>query len=164
MKKLFTIAALLFFTFTNAQAPLEKNGLQLNAGFGTSGWGTPIYVGADYGVSDKITIGAEVSYQSYKVFDIKSTIIGVQGNGNYHFGELLDIPSVWDLYAGLSINYYNWTVKDSDSDSSLVDDTPFGIGGQIGARYFFSDKFAVNIEAGGGNATTGGKIGVTYKL
>lgn len=118
----------------------------------------------DYGITDNITIGAEVSYQAYKIYDIKSTILGLQANANYHFNKVLNIPNKWDCYAGLSVNYYNWTIKDADTNTSLVDDTPFGVAGQVGGRYFFNEKIAVNFELGGGNATSGGKIGITYKL
>lgn len=164
MKKLSIVSLLLISFYSYSQAPLEKGRIQLNAGFGFSSWSNPIYFGGDYGLNDLITLGAEVSYQSYKAFDIKSTIIGVQANGNYHFNELLDIPSEFDVYAGLNVNYYSWTFKDSNSNTSLIDDEPFGIGAQIGGRYFFNEKIAINLEFGGGNATSGGKIGVTYKL
>ncbi|CAD0009821.1 outer membrane beta-barrel protein [Flavobacterium chungangense] len=164
MKNLFLFLSLLAITVSKAQAPLEKQKIQLNTGFGSSGWGTPIYVGLDYGITDNITIGAEVSYQAYKIYDIKSTILGLQANANYHFNKVLNIPNKWDCYAGLSVNYYNWTIKDADTNTSLVDDTPFGVAGQVGGRYFFNQKIAVNFELGGGNATSGGKIGITYKL
>lgn len=157
-----TILFLSLSMFSFSQAPLEKGNIQLNAGFGISSWSNPVYFGADYGVSDLITIGTEVSYQSYKQFSTTSTIIGIQANGNYHFNELLNVPSIWDIYAGLNVNYYNWTIK--NSNSSLIDDEPFGLGGQIGVRYFFSEKFAFNLEFGGGNVNSGGKIGITYKL
>jgi hypothetical protein len=39
-----------------------------------------------------------------------------------------------------------------------------GIGAQVGGRYYFTDKFGVNVEIGGGNAFSGGKIGVSIKL
>lgn len=128
---------------------------------GTSGWGTPVYLGLDYGVADKITVGAEASYRSYETVGIKGTIIGIQGNANYHFGEALGASSKWDLYGGLSVNYYMWG---GDFKNSIVNTTSLGIGAQIGARYFFTDSFGVNLEGGGGNATSGGKIGVTFKL
>ena len=164
MNKKILISALLLTSFLSfAQAPLEKGNLQLNAGFGTSGWGTPIYVGLDYGLGNNFTIGAEGSYRSYESLGYKSTIIGIQGNTNYHFNELLDIPSKWDLYAGLSANYYTWNFEDEIAED-LVDNSNFGIGAQIGGRYFFSDNFAINLEGGGGNATSGGKIGITYKF
>ncbi len=164
MKKILTAVSILVASFSFAQAPLEKGSIQLNAGFGASTWGTPIYFGADYGASDVITIGAEASYQSYKSFGITSTIIGIQGNANYHFNEILKISQEWDLYAGLNLNYYNWNVGDENNTISLVDDEPFGIGAQIGARYAISENFLVNLELGGGSVNSGGKIGITYKL
>jgi len=39
-----------------------------------------------------------------------------------------------------------------------------GIGGQIGGRYYFTEKFGVNLEFGGGNAYSGGKLGISIKL
>ncbi len=162
MKKITLIITLFFGTLCYAQAPLEKGKLQLNIGLGTSGWGTPVYAGLDYGLGNNITVGAEASYVSYKYVGFTSTIIGIQANGNYHFNEILNTPSEWDFYAGLSGNYYVWNIDNGGVD--VIDDTPFGIGAQIGARYFFNNKFGVNIEGGGGNATSGGKIGITYKF
>lgn len=162
MKNVLLSISLLIATSVLGQAPLEKNNIQLNVGFGASSWGNPIYFGADYGLDNNFTIGVQASYQSYKTFGITSTILGIQGNGNYHFNELLKIPSKWDVYAGLNLNYYSWKIK--DDNSYFVDDEPFGVGGQIGGRYFFNDQFAVNMELDGGNATSGLKIGVTYKL
>ena len=56
MKKIAILLAVFTFSFANAQAPLEEGGLQLNAGFGTSGWGTPVYVGLDYGIAPNFTL------------------------------------------------------------------------------------------------------------
>ncbi|MBX9808132.1 MAG: porin family protein [Flavobacteriaceae bacterium] len=167
MKKCLLLAA---FCLTSmgifAQAPLEKGALQLNTGFGTSGWGTPIFLGLDYGVGNNFTVGAEVSYQSKSQSVLsnsyKSTAIGVGVNGNYHFNEILNIPSKWDFYGGLNVNYYNWSY---DNDLYKVSDaTDLGIGAQLGGRYFFTETFGLNLEIGGGNATSGGKIGITFKF
>ena len=161
-KQLLAVAAMIAFGFMNAQAPLEKGGTQFNAGFGTSGWGTPVYAGLDYGIATDITIGAEGSYRSYNQTGFKSSIIGLQVNGNYHFNKILSIPSKWGFYAGASANYYIW-----NTDSAyqlLAEDSGFGIGFQVGGRYFFSEKFGINLEGGSGNSTTGGKLGITYKF
>ena len=164
MKKVILFITLVFSSFlVNAQAPLEEGNLQIDAGLGSSGWGTPVYVGLDYGIATNFTIGVEASYRSYTNYGYKSTIIGIQGNGNYHFNEILNIPSKWDFYAGLSLNYYIWSF-DTDFANEVIDDSNFGVGAQIGGRYFFNDKIAINLEAGGGNATSGGKIGITYKF
>lgn len=168
MKKSFLFIAFCFIATTAfAQAPLDNGDLQLNAGFGLSGWGTPVYIGVDYGIADDITIGGELSYRSYgQRFggdNFNSSIIGIQANGNYHFTRIFEMPSKWDLYAGLGLNYYSWSTDDRYKEFA-AETSGIGVGIQIGARYFFTDKFGVNLEFGGGNATSGGKVGITYKL
>ncbi|MCG9794166.1 outer membrane beta-barrel protein [Flavobacterium algicola] len=168
MKKVALLLAILAFSFANAQAPLEEGGLQLNAGLGSSGWGTPIYVGLDYGIAPNFTIGGELSYQSfterYVGLEVKNNVIGIQANGNYHFNEVLNISSEWDFYAGANLNYYSWSSKLNDAKYDYNGADNFGLGLQIGGRYFFSDRFGVNLQLGGGNVTSGGKIGITYIL
>ncbi len=165
MKKLSAIVLLsIFAVFTvNAQSPLAKGGKQLNAGFGFSEWGVPIYVGMDFGVHKDITVGFEGSFRSYgQDFggeNYRSTIFGISGNGNYHFNTLFEIPSVWDVYAGLNLGYYIWTTSNNypgDGASGI------GLGAQIGARYFIKHNLGLNLEFGGGNAFSGGKFGITY--
>lgn len=170
MKKIALLLALFAFGFANAQAPLEEGGLQLNAGVGTSGWGTPVYVGLDYGIATNFTLGGEVSYQSYSerigngFGDIKSSILGLQANGNYHFNEVLNIPSEWDFYAGANLNYYSWSSKVDGNSVDYDGADNFGLGLQVGGRYFFNDNFGINLQLGGGNVVSGAKIGITYKL
>ncbi len=167
MKKPIIIILLSVFTlFTvSAQSPLENGRKQLNAGLGFSGWGVPLYVGMDFGVSHDITLGLEASFRSYKEkYDnlyYNNYIIGFSGNGNYHFNRVLDIPSNWDFYAGLNVGFYGWS---SPSDYPGDGNSGFGLGAQIGGRYFFSDSFGINLEFGGGNAFSGGKFGITIVL
>ncbi|HUX95802.1 MAG TPA: outer membrane beta-barrel protein [Bacteroidales bacterium] len=165
MKKLSIILLLSVISmFTiSAQAPLSNGKAQLNAGVGFSGWGIPLYVGMDFGISRDITLGFEGSFRQYKekYIDVRynSTILGISGNGNYHFNRVLNIPSNWDFYAGLNIGFYAWTSPDGypgDGNSGL------GLGLQIGGRYFVSNNFGLNLEVGGGNAFSGGKFGITY--
>jgi hypothetical protein len=169
MKKIALFLAVFAFGFANAQAPLEEGGVQLNAGFGTSGWGTPVYLGLDYGIAPNFTLGGEVSYQSYNHdygygynYTYKSTIIGIQGNVNYHFNEVLNIPSEWDFYGGANLNYYSWSTKYDGNSVDYDGADNFGLGLQVGGRYFFSDNFGVNLQLGGGNVVSGAKIGITY--
>jgi len=152
-----------------AQSPLDKGALQLNAGFGTSGWGTPIYVGLDYGIHEDITLGGEFSFRSYNQsyynsaygnYEYKSTIMGIGINGNYHFNRVMDIPSEWDFYVGPSLNFYIWNYDDNYPGTN--DNSDIGLGAQIGGRYFFTDNFGLNLELGGGSATNGAKFGITY--
>ena len=85
----------------------------------------------------------------------------IEINGNYHFNTLLDIPTNWDFYAGLNLGFYFWN---SDDDYPGTRSSGLALGGQIGGRYYFSKKFGINLEAGGANAFSGGKFGVTIKL
>ncbi len=109
MKKIFMIGLISFFGITNAQK-IEKGQSQVNAGIGLSnGWGTLVYIGADYGVHNDISVGVEASYASKKYdyghysTQLKGTWFGIGVNGNYHFNTLLDIPKKWDLYAGVTL-------------------------------------------------------------
>lgn len=164
MKKLVVIFSLIVLAATvTAQSPLAKGRKQINAGVGISGWGIPIYVGMDFGVGKNFTLGLEGSFRFHNERlggnRYNSTIIGISGNGNYHFNTLLKIPSEWDFYAGLNLGFFVWTTPSNypgDGSSGL------GVGLQVGGRYFFQPNFGLNIEFGGSNAFSGGKFGITY--
>ncbi len=166
MKKLFlTIVLLISITTLFAQSPISKGKSQLNAGFGFSSWGIPVYVGLDYGVHKDITVGGEVSFHSFKEDwgsnSYSFSIIGISGNANYHFNELLDVSKEWDFYAGINLGFYIWSAPSGYGGSHS---SGLGLGGQLGARYYINDRFGINLEFGGGNAASGGKIGISYKL
>jgi len=165
-KKTFLITILFLITTTIfAKGPIGEGQTQLNAGVGLSSWGIPVYVGLDYGIHQDITVGGELSFRSYQdniaSLNYNHTVIGISGNGNYHFNSLLDIPSDWDFYAGLNLGFYIWS-----SSSSYPGDhaSGLGLGAQIGGRYYLTNKLALNLELGGGNAFSGGKFGITIKL
>ena len=182
MKKILFLAGLLLTVATaSAQATLDKGALQLNAKLGFSGWGVPITVGADYGIADDITVGGELSYRSYKTtgityvteqvgifrmevprsIDYRHSIFGILANGNYHFNRLFKLPSQVGVYAGLSLGYF---IASSTSGYTGSSYSQFGYSVQTGARYFFNDKFGVNVEIAGGLVGGEFKAGVTYKL
>jgi outer membrane immunogenic protein len=160
-----TIAILMVFGLSYGQNPLPKGQSQLNLGVGFSGWGVPVYIGLDYGVHNDVTIGGEISFRSYNERwasnHYKHSIIGISGNFNYHFNRILNIPPVWDFYAGLNLGFYMWS---SPNDYYGKHNSGLGLGAQIGGRYYFSKNIGLNLEFGGGNAFSGGKFGVTIKL
>lgn len=165
MKK-FLFAAILFFAglTLQAQASLDKGATQLNAGVGFSTWGVPVYVGIDYGVTSDITVGGEFSYRSYSAYSgYRQSIIGISANGNYHFNRILNLPSEFDLYAGVSLGYYIVSSNDTYDGVKSTASSGLGFSGQVGARYFFTNNFGLNLEFGGGNVS-GGKFGITYKF
>lgn len=167
MKRLSLILLLVVGTIltVDAQSYDAKGSSQLNAGLGFSGWGLPLYIGADFGVARDITVGFEGSFrsygQSYTGTRYHSTIFGLSGNGNYHFNTLLKIPAKWDFYAGLNLGYFFWS---SPTGYPGTGASGIGLGAQIGGRYFFNDHFGLNLEFGGGNVVGGGKFGITYRF
>lgn len=163
MKKLslFFMALFLAIGVSFAQAPLGKGNAQLNAGFGFSSWGLPVYIGADFGVHPDITVGFEGSFRSRHHKDYNYNVFGFSGNGNYHFNNVLNMPSEFDFYAGVNVGFY---VHNYPSDYPYDKTSGLGIGGQIGGRWFFTNKVGLNLEFGGGNAFAGGKIGLTFVL
>lgn len=185
MKKFLFLAGLFMAAATaSAQADLGKGNLQLNAGTGISGWGIPVYVGLDYGVTDEITVGGELSYRydtsSYAIranfgrfgeyrsdkITYRHHTFGVFTNGNYHFNRLLRLPRQLDLYAGASLGFFFGSVTSSEGNIKYTGDSYSGFSAalQTGARYFFTDNFGVNLELSGGVLTSGLKAGITYKF
>lgn len=166
MKKLILVATFaLVSVVAFSQSPIAVGSNQLNVGVGLSEWGVPVYIGLDHGISRDLTLGAEFSYRSYneKWNDNKydHNIMGFSGNLNYHFNSLLTIPHQWDVYVGPNLGFYVW---DSPSDYNGNESSGLGLGAQLGFRYFLSDKIALNLELGSGNAFSGGKFGLTFKL
>jgi len=185
MKKFLFLAGLFMAAVTaSAQADLGKGNLQLNAGTGISGWGIPVYVGLDYGVTDEITVGGELSYRydtsSYAIranfgrfgeyrsdkITYRHHTFGVFTNGNYHFNRLLRLPRQLDLYAGASLGFFFGSVTSSEGNIKYTGDdySGFSLAAQTGARYFFTDNFGVNLELSGGLLTSGLKAGITYRF
>jgi hypothetical protein len=166
MKRILSILLLLtVITAVNAQNPLPKGKSQLNVGIGLSDWGIPVYLGIDHGISTDFTIGGELSYRSYKENwkdnRFKHSITGISANLNYHFNRILKIPKEFDLYAGANVGFYVWSSPDTyDGDHS----SGLGLSGQVGGRYYFNNKIGFNLEVGGGNAFSGGKFGLTFRL
>jgi hypothetical protein len=166
MKRIFyTLILLTTINVAKAQNPLTPGKSQLNVGVGLSEWGVPVYIGFDHGLSPVFTIGGELSYRSYnenwKNFSYRHRITGISGNVNYHFNQVLKMPKSFDFYAGANLGFYMWS---SPEGYDGTHSSGLGIGGQIGGRYYFSNKVGLNLEVGGGNAFSGGKFGLTIKL
>lgn len=151
MKLLFTLSFcfLTFIAFT--QSPIGKGGKQLNFGLGGNSSYFPIYVSYDFGVHPDITIAPQIG------LDLAFNWLNLVFRADYHFNTLLEIPQNWDFYAGLSAGYAIWL-------GSGVNTGNFYIGGQVGGRWYWSDKWGLNLEFGGGNLYGSGRIGVSLKI
>lgn len=163
MKKIaLTICALTIVAFsfgqktqeTKQSVNIDKSKLQFNFGVGVSTWGFPIYLGADYWITEEITVGLEASFR-YRLLH-EYGYIGGSVNGNYHVTKILQLPDNVDVYAGLSAGPYIGFGKYFGGNFD------FGIGAQVGGRYKINERMWVNAEVGGGTLS-GGKIGITLR-
>ena len=164
MKQYISISIFLFalisFTTSNAQN-FQKGDLIANAGIGLGstftfvGLGLPIGGGVEYGITDKIGVGGEIGVVSGGGL----TAFYVGPKGYYHFNELLNVQSEeLDVYGGISILYRSFSVGDAffTLSSGLYP------GFHVGARYYFSEKFAAYAELG--NSYSWLRVGAAIKL
>ena len=152
MKKiLFLIVMSFILTGLNAQgdgaAPLAKGGKQLNFGTGFSDNGIPVYVSLDFAVHKDVTVTPVVNVKFDDVVKF-----GMVVKGDYHWNSLIGIPSNWDFYAGAHVGF-------DFGDGNL--DPNFGI--QVGGRWYWSEKWGLNAEFGGGTGF-GTTVGLSMKL
>lgn len=129
------------------EAPLSKGDMQINFGLGFSNWGLPVYGSLDIAVHDDVTIGPEISV----IFDSNVVYFGAVARGDYHFNRIIGIPPEWDFYAGGSLGFR------AGHDFNAL----FGV--QVGGRWYWDERWALNVELGGGSFF-GGHIGVSFKL
>ncbi len=134
----------------NAQAgvaPLATGETQLNMGCGFNTEGVPFYVGMDYAILSDVTVGAQVNV----VLDDADPSLSIMARGDYHFNYLLNIPKVWDVYAG------------ANAGINFGEGDPLQLGIQLGGRWYWNNKLGINFEIGGGNIF-GTTLGVSMKL
>ncbi len=110
------------------------------------------------GVSYEIPVTPDITIAptAFTDFDFDYMTLGVKAN--YYFDELLDLPSEWDIYGGANLGYGIYM-------GDGVESSDFDLGLQVGGRWFWSDKWGVYLEIGGGKL--GGAaygIGVTMKM
>ncbi len=92
----------------------------------------------------------------YNVADI---IIAARGNYHFIFHDKLDTyAGVW---LGVDINTWKWKGSGNDPDASSASSGPTG-GAYVGARWYFTDNFAVNAELGYLISVL--NVGVSFKL
>lgn len=156
---------------TNTDIARKQNRLLLNFGLGFSKWGgIPVYAGFEYFVHRDISIGAEIGYQhfkrNYSGYNYGINIFTAMPVGNYHFNHLLHLPSKWDLYAGLNLDFYNQSFTKPSAAPEYYEyrNSALSLGLQVGARYFFATQWGINLEWAGGSSLGDMKVGLTHKF
>lgn len=180
MKKLLLIIALAVFGIhaSNAQEAFQQKDLVLNVGIGFgntlhsgNGWKTsipPISASVEYCIKDNlfddkssIGIGGILGFAGQKYdkygLDLKYTDIVIAARGAFHYQF---IPKL-DTYAGLGIGYDILSTSGSFGEYS-ADSSSFFIAAYVGARYYFTNNFAVMSELGYDIGVF--KIGIAYKF
>ncbi len=147
---LLSIGILLCTLNAFAQSPIGKGGRQVNFGVGLYSDSWPLYGGMDFGVHEDVTAGPEFG------LDLRFDYLRIGGRGDYHFNTLMGIPRDWDFYAGLNLGF---AASLNGGDISGLD-----LGLQIGGRYYWNSSWGVNLEFGGGNNISGGRIGLSRRL
>jgi len=140
------LVSLVYLSGSAAQAQVFQKGTKLvDAGieftdaFDVEGNIVPVYGTFEAGVTDDIGVGGKIRYWSkYGI-----TSVGVQALGSYHFNRLFKLENdKFDVFATLGIGINRFSVKDYDSETSLMI-TPV-----VGARYFFTESVGVNAKLG----------------
>ncbi len=151
----------------------------------------PVSVAYEYAVSDRITVGGTFGYANLdqlttskftnpnsgetitSTISTKYNFFFFGGIGNYYILNEYN----YNLYAGLNIGYSYFTSNTTDdNDDSSNNNGGLGdlstqikasggapvLGLQVGGRYFFGERFAVNMELGYGASVI--SLGISYKL
>jgi|LGVE01.1.fsa_nt_gb hypothetical protein len=114
---------------------------KVSAGLEFYGYGSGIVANYDYGIHDDFSVGGGINFN----FDSSNFYFNIRGD--YHFQRLLEMPSIFDLYAGLDLGF------NTNHSSS------FGFGAHLGGRYMFTDVIGLFVEIG-----SRGSVGVIYNL
>ena len=111
-----------------AQAWDGEGDIKVYAGYAHVGGRSGIELGSDYALSDFVSLGGQITYVSVKKHGDgdNSFLVGYDLSlmGNYHWAEVLKLPSVLDIYTGASVGLRTG-------------------GLQAGVRYNFSETFGL---------------------
>lgn len=133
MKKVFTIIAVFFVAFANAQAFKGKGDLKGQVGLTLQDGGTGIGISTDFGMGENMSFGIVAGYMlnADKIAGVKARFedradLKVRFSAN--IGNVLKLDDNMDIYPGLNLGLRNF-------------------GGHLGFRYFFTDGFGMFAEA-----------------
>ena len=143
MKKIILLLALGLLSSNTSFSQARK---QLNFG----GLGTGLYASLD------IPLGQNLYFAPFAKTDWDFNHLIAGAKLDFNFDGLFGAGDAWDFYAGVN---GGWKFRFDDNNEG----EDFDLGAHIGARWFWSDKWGLNAEFGGGTGIDGG-IGITMKL
>lgn len=109
------------------------------------------------GITYDIPVATDIAVSPFAGtnWDLNWLTVGVKGN--YYFDNLVNLLDAFDFYAGANAGY-----AFSISDKNNSDD--FDIGLQVGGRWFWSEKWGLYLELGGGKLGGTGGLGITMRM
>ena len=152
MKKLlFSIVLLLSInTIVNAQAWDGRGDTKINAGYEFYSYyplnsiddtRNGLSASIDYGITDNISVGSGINY------NIKYTNFYFNIRSDYHFQNLFELSSNFDVYAGGDIGLNSYYKNN------------FDFGFHVGTRFMFTDAVGIYLEIG-----NRGNVGLSYNF
>lgn len=121
----------------------------------------PLQLRFEYGLKEKISIGAVVGYASSSFYydnyhpyggtsraSIDYSYLLIAGRGNYHFAT----SEKFDPYGGISLGYNNISIQDTGGNLGYMEPVTSGLffGAQLGANYYFTERLGAWAELGYG--------------
>lgn len=163
MKKFMTIIVLALainFSSNAQEVALPKGSSVVSVGLGFISsfsniavppiYGQYEYMVAEFGGKWGVGVGAMGGYFAQKGISSTFNCGGIDALGDIHFSP---IPQL-DLYSGLYVGFVS-----ASSSNTRVNGTDWGP--IIGARYFFSDTFGLDLQIGGLGTLN---VGVAFRL
>ena len=112
------------------------------------------------GVSFEIPLGEAVTIAPTAYTDLNLNWVTLGVKANFYFDNLFGLTEAWDVYAGANAGYGIWIGNGTSISNNNID-----LGLQIGGRWFWSEKWGLYLELGGGRlGGAGGGLGVTMKM
>ncbi len=176
MKKIVLAFIFAFFVVSlNAQdeLPTAKGNKLINIGTGMLGGSggvnlTPVHIGFDYFIINNLSLGFDANWIYYLSKDIVGNphLFSGQAVIDYHFNELMNLPSAWDFYAGVKLGagYMNTDKALEVNELAYKRGVKFVFNGRVGFRYYFNEKIGVNSEVGILSVSGTKTSGVTFML
>ncbi|MCF8227927.1 MAG: hypothetical protein K9G58_03090 [Bacteroidales bacterium] len=151
---LITATLAIFYNNCLAQSNSKFDQTILNAGFGISNRGLPVFASIEYGLTEDINLGGEILYSHFKE-DIED--LNWEHNAfvfsaivNYYFDRVLNLQNDYDLHAGLSAGFDMISTKEKNKKYNPEYDGDYTsalfYSFRIGGRYFFNRNMAVKSQ------------------
>lgn len=185
-RSLLLLFALLSSIYVSGQN-FNKGSILINGGIGfglpsyygtISGFGVPLHLNLDYGMSDYVSVGPQIGYARYHYdyffdqYEYTYTFTRFGARGSFHYLpllqelDLIDIEEEkFDFYLNLNAGIESVSFNSNFSSQTFDDkiDSRFYFGPSLGFRYYPTSKIGCYLETGGGQ-NAWANIGVTFKL